>query len=69
MKSCNWLMFRKVQAHTPVATAIHQFVGNVDSTITLKDVKKYQGHGLKAYVNGKELSCNFKPMDKFYFLV
>jgi Cd2+/Zn2+-exporting ATPase len=54
------------QSTHPVATAIHQFVGNVDSTITLKDVEEISGHGLKAYVNGKELLVgNFKLMDKF----
>ena len=54
------------QSTHPVATAIHQFVGNVDSTITLKDVEEISGHGLKANVNGKELLVgNFKLMDKF----
>jgi Cd2+/Zn2+-exporting ATPase len=54
------------QSTHPVATAIHQFVGNVDSTITLKDVEEISGHGLIAYVNGKELLVgNFKLMDKF----
>lgn len=54
------------QSTHPVATAIHQFVGNVDSTITLKDVEEISGHGLKAYVNAKELLVgNFKLMDKF----
>ncbi|MCW1148358.1 heavy metal translocating P-type ATPase [Flavobacterium lacisediminis] len=54
------------QSTHPVATAIHQFVGNIDSTITLKDVEEISGHGLKAYVNSKELLVgNFKLMDKF----
>ncbi|MBL7885890.1 MAG: cadmium-translocating P-type ATPase [Flavobacterium sp.] len=54
------------QSTHPVATAIHQFVGNIDSTIQLKDVEEISGHGLKAIVNGKELLVgNFKLMDKF----
>jgi Cd2+/Zn2+-exporting ATPase len=54
------------QSTHPVATAIHQFVGKIDSTIQLKDVEEISGHGLKANINGKELLVgNFKLMDKF----
>ena len=54
------------QSTHPVATAIHQFVGNIDTTIVLQNVDEISGHGLKAYVNGKELLVgNFKLMDKF----
>lgn len=54
------------QSTHPVATAIHQFVGKIDSTIELKDVEEITGHGLKANVNSKELLVgNFKLMDKF----
>lgn len=54
------------QSTHPVATAIHQFVGKIDSTIILKDVEEISGHGLKAIVNGNELLVgNFKLMDKF----
>jgi Zn2+/Cd2+-exporting ATPase len=54
------------QSTHPVATAIHQFVGKVDSNIELKEVKEISGHGLKALVNEKELLVgNFKLMDKF----
>lgn len=54
------------QSTHPVATAIHNFVGKVDSAIILKDVEEISGHGLKANVNGKELLVgNFKLMDKF----
>ena len=54
------------QSTHPVATAIHQYVGKIDSTIILKDVKEISGHGLKANINGKELLVgNFKLMDKF----
>jgi Zn2+/Cd2+-exporting ATPase len=54
------------QSTHPVATAIHQFVGKVDSSIELKNVEEISGHGLKAEVKGKELLVgNFKLMDKF----
>lgn len=54
------------QSTHPVATAIQQYVGNVDSSIDLKNVEEIAGHGLKADVNGKELLVgNFKLMDKY----
>ena len=54
------------QSTHPVATAIHQYVGKVDSIIKLENVEEISGHGLKAMVNGKELLVgNFKLMDKF----
>ena len=54
------------QSTHPVATAIHQYVGKIDSQIILNDVEEMSGHGLKANVNGKELLVgNFKLLDKF----
>ncbi|MCP9755949.1 cadmium-translocating P-type ATPase [Lacihabitans sp. CCS-44] len=54
------------QSTHPVATAIHDFVGGIDSTIKLKNVEEISGHGLKAEINDKELLVgNFKLMDKF----
>jgi Zn2+/Cd2+-exporting ATPase len=54
------------QSTHPVATAIHNFVGNIDSSIILKNVEEISGHGLKAEINGKEILVgNFKLMDKF----
>ena len=54
------------QSTHPVATAIHEFVGEIDSKISLKVVEEIAGHGLKANVNGKELLVgNFKLMHKF----
>jgi len=54
------------QSTHPVATAIHQFVGKIDSTIELKNVEEIAGHGLKANIKEKELLVgNFKLMDKF----
>ncbi|MBF4491308.1 cadmium-translocating P-type ATPase [Flavobacterium sp. MR2016-29] len=54
------------QSTHPVATAIHNHVGQVDASIELKNVEEISGHGLKAVINGKELHVgNFKLMDKF----
>jgi Cd2+/Zn2+-exporting ATPase len=54
------------QSTHPVATAIHNHVGQIDASIELKNVKEISGHGLKAEINGKELHVgNFKLMDKF----
>lgn len=54
------------QSSHPVATAIHQYVGNIDSSIVLQNAEEISGHGLKANINGKELLVgNFKLMDKF----
>ena len=54
------------QSTHPVATAIHDFVGEIDSKISLDEVEEIAGHGLKANANGKEvLVGNFKLMDKF----
>ncbi|BFO66004.1 heavy metal translocating P-type ATPase [Chryseobacterium sp. KCF3-3] len=50
----------------PVATAIHNYVGEINHNIPLENVEEIAGHGLKATVNGKELLVgNFKLMDKF----
>ncbi|WP_410493746.1 heavy metal translocating P-type ATPase [Chryseobacterium sp. AG844] len=50
----------------PVATAIHNYVGEINHNNPLENVEEIAGHGLKATVNGKELLVgNFKLMDKF----
>lgn len=57
-----------IESHSthPVATAIHQYVGSVDSSLVLENVEEIAGHGLKATVNEKELLVgNFKLMNKF----
>lgn len=54
------------QSTHPVATAIHNYVGQIDSSILLKNVEEISGYGLKAEIDGKELHVgNFKLMDKF----
>lgn len=50
----------------PVATAIHQYVGEIDHSIQLENTEEIAGHGLKASIKGKDLLVgNFKLMDKF----
>ncbi|MCJ1806188.1 cadmium-translocating P-type ATPase [Flavobacterium covae] len=55
------------QSTHPVASAIQQFVGNPNpSSFELKNVEEIAGHGLRAFVNEKELLVgNFKLMDRF----
>ncbi|MBW3520829.1 cadmium-translocating P-type ATPase [Chryseobacterium sp. NKUCC03_KSP] len=54
------------QSTHPVATAIHQFVGEIDHSVQLENVEEIAGHGLKVTITGKELLVgNFKLMDKF----
>ena len=50
----------------PVATAIHDHLGEPDHTIILDNVEEIAGHGLKGSYQGKQLLVgNFKLMDKF----
>lgn len=50
----------------PVATAIHEYAGEIDHTVQLENVEEIAGYGLKAAVNGKELLVgNFKLLDRF----
>ena len=50
----------------PVATAIHNYVGEVDSSIKLENTEEIPGYGLRTIVDNKELLVgNFKLLDKF----
>lgn len=50
----------------PIATAIHQYAGEVDAAVTLQNVEEISGHGMKADIGGKPfLAGNFKLLDKF----
>ncbi len=62
----NWVNALENNSTHPVATAIHQYVGNVDSSIAFSQIEEIAGHGLKAILNGQTvLVGNFKLMDKF----
>lgn len=61
-----WVNKLESQSTHPVATAIHNFVGDIDNSIDLQNVEEISGHGLKANIKGKELLVgNFKLLDKF----
>ncbi|MCB9227965.1 MAG: cadmium-translocating P-type ATPase [Chitinophagales bacterium] len=50
----------------PVATAIHQYVGVVDTNIQLKNIEEIAGHGLRAETEDTILLVgNFKLLDKY----
>lgn len=50
----------------PIATAVHEYVGQVDNTVTLTNVKEIAGHGLTADIEGQSfLAGNVKLLDKF----
>ncbi|WP_374458612.1 heavy metal translocating P-type ATPase [Chryseobacterium taeanense] len=50
----------------PVATAIHEYVGEPDHSVDLNDVEEIPGRGLKSTINDKELLVgNLKLMDQF----
>lgn len=54
------------QSTHPVASAIHEHVGDVDASLKLSNVEEISGHGLVAEINGKALYAgNFKLMGKF----
>ncbi|HEX8016013.1 MAG TPA: heavy metal translocating P-type ATPase [Flavobacterium sp.] len=54
------------QSTHPVATATHEYVGKIDTSIKLEDVEEISGQGLKAVIDGKSLLVgNFKLMDNF----
>lgn len=57
-----------VESHSshPVATAIHEYVGETDPEVKLNDVEEIAGYGLKAGLNGNVILVgNFKLLDKF----
>lgn len=50
----------------PIATAVHEFVGEVDHSILIENFEEISGYGLKATINGKTfLAGNFKLMNLF----
>lgn len=50
----------------PIATAIHEFVGEIDHTLPIEQIEEIAGKGLKATVDDKEILVgNFKLLDQF----
>lgn len=50
-----WVNVLESKTTHPIATAIHDFAGEIDHSIELKNVEEIAGQGLKAEINGKEL--------------
>lgn len=50
----------------PIATAIYEFVGEIDHALPIEQIEEIAGKGLKANVDGKEILVgNFKMLDQF----
>jgi Cd2+/Zn2+-exporting ATPase len=50
----------------PIATAIHEYVGEINHDQKISDIEEIAGFGLKANFEGKEfLAGNFKLLEKF----
>ncbi|MFY1045244.1 heavy metal translocating P-type ATPase [Chryseobacterium sp. GP-SGM7] len=61
-----WINVLESKTTHPIATAIHDFVGEIDHSIQLENVEEIAGQGLKAEINGKELLVgNLKLMKNF----
>lgn len=62
----NWVNVLESKTTHPIATAIHDFVGEIDHSILLENVEEIAGKGLKAEINGKVLLVgNLKLMKQF----
>ena len=50
----------------PIAAAVHEYAGEINHNIVIKDFEEIAGHGLKGTIDGKEVFAgNFKLMEKF----
>ena len=61
-------LINAVESHSthPIATVIHEYVGQVDSTINIKETEEIPGHGLRSIIDSKEILVgNFKLLDKY----
>lgn len=61
-----WINALESKTTHPIATAIHDFVGEIDHSISLENIEEIPGKGLKAEINGKQLLVgNIKLMKHF----
>ncbi|QIG88273.1 cadmium-translocating P-type ATPase [Chryseobacterium sp. POL2] len=61
-------VLNKLESHSthPIATAIHEYVGEQNPNLILENIEEIPGRGLKANYQGKNfLAGNFKLMEKF----
>lgn len=62
-----WVNALESHSTHPIATAIHRYVGSIDSSIEWEAIEEIAGHGLRGKIMGKELLVgNFKLLDKFH---
>jgi Cd2+/Zn2+-exporting ATPase len=62
----DYLNFIENKSTHPIATAIHEYVGDVKNNITIENIEEIAGHGLKGEIQGEIfLAGNFKLLDKF----
>jgi len=61
-----WVNVLESKTTHPIATAIHDFAGEIDHSIHFENVEEIAGQGLKAEISGKELLVgNLKLMKQF----
>lgn len=61
-----WVNALESNSTHPVASAIQEYVGQVNHEIVFQNIEEIAGHGLKAELQGKTvLVGNFKLLDKF----
>lgn len=60
------LNFIEGKSTHPIASAIHEYVGKVDDSIKMEDIKDIAGYGLTGNIGGKIfLAGNFRLLDQF----
>lgn len=65
-KILEYLNILESKSTHPIATAVHQHVGEVNHKLSFTDFEEILGHGLKAKIDGKEfLAGNLKLLKKF----
>ncbi len=61
-----FLNFIEGKSTHPIATAVHEYAGEIDHSIRMENIEEIAGHGLKGSIDGKDfLAGNFKLLDKF----
>lgn len=60
------LNFIESKSTHPIATAVHEYVGETDHSIKMENIEEIAGYGLKGIFEGKEfLAGNFRLLDTF----
>ncbi len=60
------LNFIEGKSTHPIATAIHEFVGNIDHSVKMENIEEIAGYGLKGSLDHRIfLAGNFRLMDTF----